>query len=404
MKHAVIIPLIGGEAIGVEKATGKPPEYMLSYTPFAANDSHLVNYYKQRGLDIPYHNLDEGQPKFDTKVDSVSSVCPCAGLSALSTTSSSDNEKNEWMYKTAEYVFENIQPRVYWGENAPGLMSNIGLGVRKRLIEIASSNGYTASFYRTKSLLHGVPQVRNRSFFFFWKGDKAPVFDYFDRPFPSIEELIANEKSNFQTEPINSKIPSEDPFYRYVLEEIGGGVSHKEFVASYERFGIPVRGNDVVSIIESTPGHPHSKVETWLRERGHEKQANYIRRIQDKEAIGKGVMRRNTIIPKGHIGAFIGHYPTMLTHPVEDRYISYREAMTIMGLPPDFELLRPRSSINHICQNVPVQTAADMAAEVENALEKPDSREWVSGTVMQYNTTRSFTVENSTSSSLSTFF
>ena len=79
-------------------------------------------------------------------------------------------------------------------------------------------------------------------------------------------------------------------------------------------------------------------------------------------------MRRGTIIPKDYIGAFVGHYPTMLTHPEEDRYINYREAMTIMGLPADFELLNPKKSANHICQNVPVYTAADMATEVKKYL------------------------------------
>jgi hypothetical protein len=55
----------------------------------------------------------------------------------------------------------------------------------------------------------------------------------------------------------------------------------------------------------------------------------------------------------------------MLTHPDEDRFITYREAMTIMGLPDNFELVdaNPKNA-NHICQNVPVQTATDMAGEV----------------------------------------
>jgi hypothetical protein len=56
--------------------------------------------------------------------------------------------------------------------------------------------------------------------------------------------------------------------------------------------------------------------------------------------------------------------PHVVTHPVEDRYLNFREAMTIMGLPQDFELLDPTKSINHICQNVPFLTAKDMATEV----------------------------------------
>jgi hypothetical protein len=62
--------------------------------------------------------------------------------------------------------------------------------------------------------------------------------------------------------------------------------------------------------------------------------------------------------------------PHVLTHPVEDRYINIREAMNIMGLPQDYELLDPEKSINHICQNVPYKTARDMARQVKKAIEK----------------------------------
>jgi site-specific DNA-cytosine methylase len=84
---------------------------------------------------------------------------------------------------------------------------------------------------------------------------------------------------------------------------------------------------------------------------------------------GLEVMHRGVTVPKDRIGAFVGHYPMMLTHPDLDRFITYREAMTIMGLPSDFELIKPNTkSRNHICQNVPVQTAADMATEVLSVL------------------------------------
>ena len=79
-------------------------------------------------------------------------------------------------------------------------------------------------------------------------------------------------------------------------------------------------------------------------------------------------MRRQTTVPKQHIGAFVGHLPTSLTHYRQDRYLTVRECMAIMDLPSDFELLDPKSNLNHVCQNVPVSTAADMAHEVSEAL------------------------------------
>jgi hypothetical protein len=46
------------------------------------------------------------------------------------------------------------------------------------------------------------------------------------------------------------------------------------------------------------------------------------------------------------------------------RFYNIRELLYLMGMPHDFELENPRRNINHLCQNVPVNTAADWAAEV----------------------------------------
>ena len=113
-------------------------------------------------------------------------------------------------------------------------------------------------------------------------------------------------------------------------------------------------------------------------------------------------MGRGVIVPKDRIGAFVGHYPVMLTHPVEDRFITYREAMSIMGLPENFELVDAgKKNANHICQNVPVQTATDMATEVREAL--LGNREMVdTDYVIQYNSKRASEYE-STGATLESF-
>jgi len=61
--------------------------------------------------------------------------------------------------------------------------------------------------------------------------------------------------------------------------------------------------------------------------------------------------------------------PTSLTHPDEDRYLTIRECLAIMKLPNDFQLHGGLSNLNHICQNVPVSTAKDMAMEVKSFIE-----------------------------------
>ena len=383
--HASIVPLIGGETIASHRAFGKPPMHLMSYEAFAANDRHIVNYYKD---EVPYYVLDNDQaPPANERADVVASVCPCAGLSMMSHGYGDQNENNQWLTKTAKYILGEYKPKVFWGENAPGFAGKIGTNIRNEMKEIGRDNGYTMSVYRTKSLLHGVPQVRERSFYFFWKDTdgKVPVFNYFSREYTPIEELIRNVKSNFQTQPISKKKPSDNPYYKYILEEIHGGISHRDHSAAIDPTS--ARGVDAFSYIERA-GHTYHQVAAWMEANGYEREVDKCNYKHEKLANGGSIMRRGVIIPKDRIGAFVGHYPTMLTHPDEDRFINYREAMSIMGLPEDFELVDASPKVaNHICQNVPVQTATDMATEVMAVLN--NERLMVdSDYVLQYNGTK----------------
>lgn len=388
IKHASIVPLIGGETIGQMNAFGSRPDYLLSYSPFANNDSHLANYLK----DVPYILLDQGG-KAPHTVDVVNTVCPCAGLSSLSGYANPNASVNDWMYRTTEYVLENVKPQVMWGENAPGFAGKLGKPIVDKLHVITKKNGYTMSIYRTKSLLHGVPQIRERSFYFFWKGDSVPLFNYFNKPLKSIEQVFAEvNPSASQNDVTNDKTPSKwDPFYRYVLEELEGGITHRDF---YDR----IKKSDNAMDWLERKGKKYNEVANWMRSQGLERTAERCECIDKKLAEGLNIMRRLTTVPKGFIGAFVGHYPTLLTHPTEDRYITYREAMSIMGLPENFTLLNPSKFLNHVCQNVPVGTATDMAGEIKAALEgKRDMLK--ADLIYQYNGQKTYEIKDSSSRS-----
>lgn len=371
MKHAAIIPLIGGEVLAADEVWLKRPEYLLTYSPFAENEKHLLNYYKNQGEHVPYLTVDKGEtPPYP--VDVISTVCPCAGLSQYHSKAGADNPNNQWMERTANYVLGELKPKVFYGENAPGLVGKIGEFMLTKLRQIGLDNGYSMSVFLTKNILHGVPQFRKRTFYFFWKksefGEKAPIFSNISRDYQHIEDLILGIKSNFQQEPINKRTPSKDcPYYRYLLEEVHGGISHREYFDLLVTNN--VRTNDAESLIETYPGHDYLRLRDWMLKNGYDREAPKCERKYHKLKAGGNIMRRTTIVPKDYIGAFVGHYPNMLTHPHEDRYITYREAMSIMGLPSDYELLDPEKSVNHICQNVPFQTAKDMAGEVKAVLD-----------------------------------
>lgn len=381
ISHASIIPLIGGESIACERVFGGRPEYIMSYDAFKNNDAHILNHYENK---VPYYVLDKPEKHSLSSVDVVSSVCPCAGLSQLSTSFSEDNPANDWMVQSTQQVLENVKPRVLWGENAPLFAGKTGSKVRNTLFNIAQENGYTMTTYRTKSLFHGVPQVRERSFYFFWKGDKVPLLNYFRRDLKSIEQTILEtpDLGGDLDKPTNAKIPSENPYYRFLFEEIFPNTSYKEFRETLERSA------GILDIIERYTDY--SVVGKWMKKNGYEKEVKKCEYRYDKLASGKNIMRGEMIIPSKYINAFVGQVPTILVHPEKDRFITYREALAIMGMPHDFELLNPKRNLNHICQNVPVITAMDMASEVKAVLN--GEREYVDAKhIFQSNHKQSYT-------------
>ena len=183
MEYIAFIPLIGGMAIANEQATGKKPKYVLSYDAFAKNESNLKAYWPDvewKVLDAETNTLED-EPDY-SDIDFVSSVCPCAGMSVMSSSHSADSDTNNWLYKAADYILGTIKPKVYFGENAPGLYSDNNIKVANKLREFADKYGYAFTIYKTDTRLHGIPQRRIRTFFFFWKGDHCPEMEYFDNP------------------------------------------------------------------------------------------------------------------------------------------------------------------------------------------------------------------------------
>ena len=184
-----IIPLIGGSALGCSKAAGCLPELQLSYSAFAANDFHIRQYWpgvEHRVLDK--EAATRAPAPLPVGLDFINSVCPCAGLSMLNTATSAGKKRgagaaaNKWMYESSVFVLSKLRPKVLWGENAPGLFTNIGEGVIEKLRAIGTHFGYSFSVMKTSTELHGIPQRRVRTFYFFWGSPTVPLMEYYARP------------------------------------------------------------------------------------------------------------------------------------------------------------------------------------------------------------------------------
>ena len=77
---------------------------------------------------------------------------------------------------------------------------------------------------------------------------------------------------------------------------------------------------------------------------------------------GLGYFAPQPIVYKGAANAVISKNMWWTLHPTENRYLTTREIMSLMGLPNDFELIT--NNLQQVTQNVPVCTAKDMTEQV----------------------------------------
>jgi len=380
-KWAVIQPLIGGFPLGAAEAIGHKPEFIIS-SENLPNDLHLINYWPN----VPFLTLNSEDEwsteemktqfeKLNKNIDLVVGTPICSGLSQLNVNASSDSLQNENMYNLAKIILDKINPRVYIFENAPGLYSKMGAPVVEKLNNIATEFNYVTTAYKTNTYLHGIPQNRLRTFFFFWRQDddkyKVPELEYFKKKTPDTITFLETIPENTTHNKLNSFFDTEwqQVFIDYCENKIGPD------------WRVKIRGNKKI-ISFSNYLFTNNKLDDFLnyisneRDDISEKQKEKIKRKFDhakyKLSIGKGyweysvvaydISAMNTITSKG-----ASHF----VHPKENRGFTIRELMTFMGLPFDFNLVKNSNGKypeNHISQNVPVKTARDIVATALNAL------------------------------------
>ena len=88
-----------------------------------------------------------------------------------------------------------------------------------------------------------------------------------------------------------------------------------------------------------------------------------LEHIKNKLTQGLGYWDDSVKFMGTYFSAVISKNIVFAVHPSEDRFFNVRELLHLMGMPHDFQIDSIKN-INHICQNVPVNTAQDWAEEV----------------------------------------
>ena len=371
IRWGTIIPLIGGSALGCKEATGTLPDFHLSYSPFSGNERHIRNYWPS----VPMYYLDknsENLPNFGN-VDFINSVCPCAGLSMLNTSSSggkkrgADAAANRWMYESSVYILSKVRPKVLWGENAPGLFTTLGEGVIEKLRKIGEHFGYSFSVMKTSTDFHGIPQRRVRTFYFFWKSPTVPKMTYYSRERKNLLDYLNEIPIDAPMTDIylaDGKASERARYYQFILEK--EGLTHAEFVKKIGKGTVTtyLEEHNLIDECIEWLKEKYPKESFWNKTGNNRTHIEYLEHVKKKRAAGLGYWDDSPRFVGDTFAAVMKKTMMWGVHPEEDRFLNAREFMHLMGLPHDFQLHDAERSINHIAQNVPTCTARDMAEQV----------------------------------------
>ena len=355
---APLVPLIGGFPVGIEQAFGKPPELIASY-PGIVNDEHYVNY-QQNILkrDVQFKTYDPSDDVFEQKINLIVCTPPCAGLSSLNTSKNplkqgATGEQNQHMYNCVFTAAKKFDADVIMIENAPALATNKGKAVADKLYDLASELGYTLTLYKTSTHFHGIPQRRDRTFACFFKTKSAVVLEYQKIGHLTLSEFLntmtKNEVNNETI--INPTLLEKDVYYNFLVDT---NRNPREFC---------INANKVTCLNAVHKAGLTDEVMQYAIESGNEKWIKKVNHYKTKADAGLGVWDDSVHIFDTVINAVIGRNLNDTVHPDHDRSLTYLEALYLMGLPENFELLGGKKNVNHIAQNVPACTTKFMGEQ-----------------------------------------
>ena len=247
--------------------------------------------------------------------------------------------------------------KVYWGENAPALYQGAEELV-ERLVEIGKQNGYSFSMVKTDSQLHGLPQRRVRTFYFFWLSPTVPMLSWYSTEAPRLVDYLDQipKWASLQDVFVHEGQASERYLpYKFILQK--EGMTHGEFVSKKYGKGTVAKYLEKNDLIQECiewlelhhpkdtftipiPGRP-SKNRTHI---------DVLQHMQRKLNMGLGYWDDSIKFMGEAFTAVISKNIAFAVHPTKDRFFSIRELLHLMGMPHDFELENPRRNINHLCQ------------------------------------------------------
>lgn len=397
-----VIPLIGAYMMAIDKKLNKEfkSEFIFSYDAFAKNEQHLHSKHNKKNYPSSKANKItiktdkysiyeyEQMVKEIPNADVLCGIPPCAGLSMLNScinqestkSRGADADQNMWMFELIKFYIASKSKLLVF-ENAPGLVGKHGVKVIEQMRQLLDNNkckNHKLHLVKTTTLNHGLPQHRQRSFCYIYNSDNFVK--------------LKNKK--------NDMITYEDLFKKYTKEENDETqhiVLEHKLTKEYDEFLFKNKNliDKVRKLFEKEKFKSVTLMPTFLEM--YKKDKSFINKDKfptiyrtaehalRKESMGLGYWDGSPIINKGKTNAVISKNMFRYIHPEYDRFLTIRECMALMGYDDDFNISEMMKSINHICQSVPVNTAADSLRWAKEILNDKDFINVNSNIILQDN-------------------
>lgn len=413
LKWFCLQPLTGGMYIGSENAIGHKAEAIISFPGFgditknpkcdrinAGNEYNLLKYLEKKN-DLTTYKIFKQKPFDDeelskaeiydhavwgknnkdldfTDTDIVTAVPVCSGLSTATIgTDETKNARNCNMVQLARYALGTIKPKVYIFENAPTLFSERGESVREQLEDIAEEYGYSVAYYKTDTQLHGVPQRRPRTFIYFfkWRNGKkegVPMLNFTDVQ-DTMEHYFSliPEDASQQTPVVHNVL--NNMLLKYARSKWGD--NWRDEIAD---------GKDNTDLIFYIIKHNlMDECLDWITNNYDDIKPEYhiphitkiFKHIKTKLDMGLGFYSNAPVIHRKIMPAIMFKSMIATVHPTEDRCLTIRECLHLMGMPNEFELYGSDDNYPKIGQNVPVKTAQYIVSEAVRIVNNWDNED-----------------------------
>ena len=426
IKWIAIQPLTGGMYFGTEEVVGKPAECILSFSGLAdykinkstneitgaSNERHLIEYLKEHNRMPNYYIFKDKKMFQDDLIDNITftdidgndevvefndidlvvAVPVCSGLSSATIApGDTKNARNCNMKFIARYTMNVIKPKVLIMENAPQLYTPTGSNMREYFKTIASSAGYSVMFIRTDTLLHNNCQRRPRTFVMFVRNDNGQGFPDMINENKHIDVITFFKEidKHIKKHTLQDKNSNWGSYLMLQWFKEMWGDEWRNNMGEYSIGSMNIVNRN---LYDEYKNYINEHIEDEKKRKGYHRILDHVKY---KVSLGKGFYWDTPILPKPtHTPAMIFKTIPHVLHPIEDRFISIEEALSLMGMPYDFMFVgNPMNSLPQIGQNVPVKTAAWVVSNAVNIINNWDNLDLKHSSVCYYNNIKNTYVE-----------